>query len=1430
MEDRREPLKLGTRVQLESGGLYEITGEPIGYGGGSIIYPVHRIPAGKNTGQDELEYALKECFPVSGVHRYVRDENGEIVPECSADKEYLSYIKKKLLEEEKVSQKIYRTSSRTLPIRESANEVTLFQGDQEAKVHNTVTIMDSLGRKGRSLASYMKEYQHLSLVRTFMIVQQILVALREIHEAGYLHLDIQDGNIFVQGTLGDTDTMVTLIDLGSSRKLVEGQTEKIKDQVLFTTEGFTPPEILLRNDGNLQLGPESDLYSVGCLILYLLTGEKYSTERLIQTTDQRYLTRFKLRKIECPRHLVDRMQSIIAKALENEVEDRYHSAEEMLDDVTEFVEALRPYKSELSQTKYDAFVCYRHGPVDSQAAVMLQRQLEHFHVSKDIAGNRRPFHRVFVDEGELSSCADFGEQIREALKNASWLIVLCSKKTPESAWVQLEIDTFLEYHDKSHILAVLTEGEPEQSFPLQLRGKPDGTGEVLAADARGCDKSEVLRNLRGDALLKIAAPMLNTTFDALKQRRKVYVMQRAAGVAALALGVTAGFSIYAISQNQKLQAQYESTLINQSRYLAQVSENLLESGDRIKAIQVALSALPDEEDGDKRPVVDEAVSALTNAVGAYQKASFNRFSVSDNMHTDATLSYGKVIVSPEENFTAVIDDSGKLYLYETQDHTRIEKVDAVTLDPDEKSPEIYQSVFLSEEKLILFFKDRVCCWNFMNDKVIWSCEYSSGMEIADIGEIPAVYQKDNDSLYFASVFSAENDLYVLDGSSGEIKNQIEIDHENNYYNGVSCLAVSESGDHVAVGFELSSGDDSESIYFIDLEKDTCQAYDGIYSPEYNFVYELFFLSETQVVSIEATIQKEENASSTSSFEQMIPYQVSCYSFDDGKAAWKYEDQYSYRDENGAVAYLAAESYSMFPATLMKTNQEFDSGTEKEILFAQFGNQMLYLDQETGKCDGKLELAYNIVGINMYAKDRQFVLLENGVIYQIVGAVNASQIGSYQGTVSGAACVTKDDSFLTLSEDENRITILNNRFEDENYIELDFDYDSAIGYGYLELPDETYRYIWEDQEVRLYEPHSAKPAITYAIGTEVDIDSFFLAKNEEHVYALDLADEFNEAYLERTNEQGDKETYDFHSNLVDVIGVKNDTYYLFDSDEDGNGTIYVFDMLAKTLEPQTYSIGSMNLSSFCALSDDNRYLAAFASDYASEDYDTLTLNVYDFIEKKWLDMGEFSDIEADELAIDSEMLAFVPDTHRLAVKENDQIMVLDLEGNERAQTLDVHCYTRLCLGFLSEDLLVTVNDNYVLQTWDIKTGECLDEEQLDAGSASFSVAEYPDEGEEKYFYIMLSKDLSEDSKQYVFRYTKDGTFTKYLELSSYQPSVPSMEDEEILALGNGGNGNYSIVAYRLHTLEDLTRMANKLTKNEELTELEKNTYFLENNVS
>ena len=610
---------------------------------------------------------LKECYPLSQGRSFRRNDRGEILPatDLDTDMHYLQRSQLLQLEESQKSQKIYQSASRMLPIRDFSRSVFLtFPGEAASVVPNTVTVMDSLEKKGRSLTAWIKERRRFPAAETFRILQQLLFALREVHQAGFLHLDIQDGNVFLRGTLEDQDELVTLIDFGSAREMREGKTDPIGDRVIFTTQGFSAPEILQNNDGTLRLGPEADLYSVGCLALYLLTGQRANAADLMANRTGIYLKPNHLRRVKCPKHLVDTMQSILAKALAKKPENRYHCVDDMLADVTELADALRPYRTDLEAVKYDAFVCYRHGPVDSAAALALQRALENYRAPRGISPKRRPFGKVFVDEGELSSCADFGQQIREALKNSGWLIVICSPDTPGSVWVQQEIDTFLEYHDRSRILAVLTAGDPEQSFPPQLKGDADGAGEILAAHGYCTDAGEAAKKMKGDTLLKLAAPMLGTTYDTLKQRQRIYRLQRLAAAAGCAFALTAGFAAYALNraeviagQAARIQEEYEKALRNESLFLAEQAEKRLADNDPLGAMELALQALPSAEQD--RPVLTEAEYALGKALGIYRTPSIAEDTVTpvDLIQTDCPY----LLLSQDGEHLLAWDDTGAVF-------------------------------------------------------------------------------------------------------------------------------------------------------------------------------------------------------------------------------------------------------------------------------------------------------------------------------------------------------------------------------------------------------------------------------------------------------------------------------------------------------------------------------------------------------------------------------------------------------------------------------------------------------------------------------------------------------------------------------------------------------------------------------------------------
>ena len=70
---------------------------------------------------------------------------------------------------------------------------------------------------------------------------------------------------------------------------------------------------------------------------------------------------------------------------------------------------------------YNAFISYRHTPRDKKVAEVIQKELEHFKVPKEISAKTgiNKIERIFRDKSELLSSSSLTDEIREALTNSN---------------------------------------------------------------------------------------------------------------------------------------------------------------------------------------------------------------------------------------------------------------------------------------------------------------------------------------------------------------------------------------------------------------------------------------------------------------------------------------------------------------------------------------------------------------------------------------------------------------------------------------------------------------------------------------------------------------------------------------------------------------------------------------------------------------------------------------------------------------------------------------------------------------------------------------------------------------------------------------------------------------------------------------------------
>jgi len=114
---------------------------------------------------------------------------------------------------------------------------------------------------GEPLHGWVKARRPLAEPTVVALLAPLLGGLELVHRSGYLHRDIKPENIFVR-----RDGTPVLLDFGSARAPSAG-----KDMTTVVSQGFAPIEQYHSRGGE---GPWTDLYSLGAVLYWMLTGER----------------------------------------------------------------------------------------------------------------------------------------------------------------------------------------------------------------------------------------------------------------------------------------------------------------------------------------------------------------------------------------------------------------------------------------------------------------------------------------------------------------------------------------------------------------------------------------------------------------------------------------------------------------------------------------------------------------------------------------------------------------------------------------------------------------------------------------------------------------------------------------------------------------------------------------------------------------------------------------------------------------------------------------------------------------------------------------------------------------------------------------------------------------------------------------------------
>ena len=504
------------------------------------------------------------------------------------------------------------------------------------------------------------------------------------------------------------------------------------------------------------------------------------------------------------------------------------------------------------ERKYAAFISYRHTSLDMTTAKTLHSLIEQYRVPKSLRKNgRKKLGIVFRDQDELPASSNLNEKICQALDHTEYLIVICTPNTPKSPWVEREINYFLSHHDRDHVLAVLAEGEPDESFPKPLtQYRNPQTGELeflepLAVDIRAKDARASMAKLRKE-VKRIFAAMLDCPYDALILREQRRQRQRILGFMSVALAVALSFSAVLMvknreidrknveleDKNEELARQREAVLLRESELLTQNARESLEQGNYLDAISSAVDALPGgtEEDRPYYAPAEEALLSALDIFGQREKSTL----IADTLLTQMTP-VNDFYITADGKSLITMDPYNLLTCYDTVTAQVRWSVQGVGTDAQTYGTAKGMMVPCpSKNSLIILYNDYITAYDLTTGEARWSYQDTGSSELylflsADESKLAYLHTDYHDNFVDADYY-----LGILDTATGQLQQAVQIAANAPIFGTYFTMSTndepavngtfSENGLLFAGSYTRSVSDGGyEQVYFVaDLAAGTCR--------------------------------------------------------------------------------------------------------------------------------------------------------------------------------------------------------------------------------------------------------------------------------------------------------------------------------------------------------------------------------------------------------------------------------------------------------------------------------------------------------------------------------------------------------------------------------------------------------------------------------
>lgn len=175
--------------------------------------------------------------------------------------------------------------------------------------------------KGRPLDRVIRDEAPLDTLRAARIVRDVAAGLDVAHRLGFVHRDIKPANIFLCEEGGRE--IAKILDFGIVRVETTEEATKLTQQgQIIGTPAYMAPE---QWKGSA-VGPPADLYSLGCVLIEMLTGRKPFRGKSVMEIMAKHSTQ--AAPVVPPS---DGLEHIAARLVEKDETNRYQHAAEVAD-------------------------------------------------------------------------------------------------------------------------------------------------------------------------------------------------------------------------------------------------------------------------------------------------------------------------------------------------------------------------------------------------------------------------------------------------------------------------------------------------------------------------------------------------------------------------------------------------------------------------------------------------------------------------------------------------------------------------------------------------------------------------------------------------------------------------------------------------------------------------------------------------------------------------------------------------------------------------------------------------------------------------------------------------------------------------------------------------------------------------------------------